>query len=321
MYQTLKKFGKVRLNEPMAKHTTCKIGGPARFFVSVSTTTNLVNLLQFLDAEGHEYLILGGGSNMLPADEEFDGVVIRVKTDGLEIDGEMVMVEAGYTTAKLAHETVKAGLTGFEWGVGVPGTIGGAVRGNAGAMGKEMKDDVVKVEVYRNGEIEELGNEECEFGYRESVLKHDGGVVLRVWMKLEKNESKDGMMKALQVLTYRNETQPKGKSSSGCVFKNVELLGEQGTGNRELLLQHFDAEDEKVQRFLEVGKISAGWLIQEAGLKGESIGKATVSEVHGNFIVGEKGVTASEIKQLIEVIKERVYNTYGIELHEEIHLV
>jgi len=319
MYEQLKQFGKVRLNEPLAKHTTCKIGGPAQFFISISTTEQLVGLLQYLDGAGTEYLILGGGSNMVPRDESFEGVVIEIRTGQLSIEGNTVIADAGIFTAKLAHETVKAGLTGFEWGVGVPGTIGGAVRGNAGAMGKEIKDDLVKVAIYQDGEVVEIDGSACGFAYRESVFKHSGSVVLRVWLALQKSESLDGMKKALEVLAYRNETQPKGQSSSGCVFKNVDVR--ESEKNRELLLQHFSPDSDMVKRFLEIGKISAGWLIQEAGLKGTRVGKAVVSEVHGNFIVGEKGVTSRDVRELIEVIKEKVYHTYGIELEEEIKII
>jgi UDP-N-acetylmuramate dehydrogenase len=311
MYKELKQFGKVKLNEPLSKHTTCKIGGVAHFFVSVLETDDLVKLLQYLDEQGQEYLIFGGGSNILPSDEVFEGVVVNIKTSNISIDEETVEVDAGVSTAKLAHETVKVGLTGFEWGVGIPGTIGGAVRGNAGAMGKEMKDDVTKVEVYRNGEVLEIKNIDCLFEYRESLFKHNSDVVLRVWLQLKKSDSKEGMKKALEVLQYRTKTQPQGFSSSGCIFKNIQINNQQSKIKKGKSIP---------EEFLQKGIIPAGWLIDQVGLKGTTIGGATVSEKHANFIVGEKNVCAKDIVELIEFIKEKVYTKYGLLLEEEIYI-
>lgn len=325
LYKQLQAFGKVKANEALAKHTTFKIGGPADLFVSVTETEQLVALLRFLDGNGTPYIILGGGSNMLAADDGFRGVIIEVKTSGITIDGDVVEAAAGEQTVVVARESVKAGLAGFEWGVGVPGTIGGALRGNAGAMGKEMKDDVLKAEVYRDGDIIELTNQDLGFGYRHSDIKANGGVVLRVWLKLTPSDSSEGMKKALAALDYRNKTQPKGFASTGCIFKNIDIAedgGEVAKKNKALLLKHFDEADEKVQAFLNVGKISAGWLVEQVGLKGCQEGHAEVSPVHGNFIVSlDKDATAADVKTLIEKIKEQVYTRYGFTLEEEIYLL
>ncbi len=313
LYTPLKQFGKVKINEPLAKHTTCKIGGPADIFLIVDRIEQLVAALQFLDAQAVAYMMLGGGSNTVPSDAGFRGVVIHIQDQTCDVTASTVVVAAGAITARVAHETVKQGLTGFEWGVGVPGTIGGAVRGNAGAMGKEMKDDVMAVEAYIDGEVVLLQNDQCDFRYRSSRFKQQGGVVLRVTLRLRPATSAEGMKNALATLQYRNATQPKGHSS-GCVFTNVSL----NARNKEALLTHFDPDNEKVKTFLSLGKISAGWLIEQAGLKGISIGGAQVSDVHGNFIMNSGGAQAAEVKRLIEQIKEQVYTTYGIELEEEI---
>lgn len=328
LYEPLKQFGKVRLNEPMSKRTTFKIGGPATYFITVTESEKLVELLQFLDGEGVKYMLLGGGSNMLVADEGYDGVVIQVQTSGLTINGEIVEADAGVQTAVIARESVKAGLAGFEWGVGVPGTIGGAVRGNAGAMGKDMQDDTLKVSVYQDGEVNEFSNEECAFGYRHSIFKDMPGLIIKVWLQLTPSENIDGMKKALEALKYRNETQPKGVASTGCIFKNVDVshqspdIGQKkAEKNRELLIKHFGEENELVQKFLKVGKISAGWLVQEAGMKGAKTGNAEISPVHGNFIVNHGGATAADVLSLIEQAKQKVYTKFGFELEEEIALI
>lgn len=316
VYKQLKSFGKVKLAELMSKHTTFKIGGPAEYFLQLTDVAKLPELLSFLDGEGIEYMILGGGSNMLVHDEGFRGVVIEIQDKGYKIDGNLVEAAAGMITVQLAQATVKEGLTGFEWGVGVPGTIGGAVRGNAGAMGVEMKDNIKEVEAYIDGDVVRLSNDDCAFGYRSSRFKTDGGIVLRAWLELEKGDAKAGMKEALSVLKYRNETQPKGFASTGCIFKNADW-----NEHQEALLKHFNAYDEKVKRFSEVGKISAGWLVQEAGLKGKQIGDAQISDVHGNFIVNLGKAEAKDVLSLVEEIKAAVYNRFGIQLEEEIQII
>lgn len=316
LYTQLKEFGKVRANESLAKRTTFKIGGPCDFFVSVETTENLVALLQYLDGEGIAYVLFGGGSNMLASDDGFRGVVIHVQTSDFRLQTSGMEVDAGCTTVQMAQESMKAGLTGFEWGVGVPGTIGGAVRGNAGAMGGEMKDVVDWVDVYRDGEIVRLSASDCQFGYRHSAFKENHDVILRVGLALKKTDDKTFMKKAIEHLQYRNKTQPQGWASTGCIFKNPDT-----EKNKELLLKHFDEQDEKVQQFLRVGKISAGWLVEKAGMRGAQIGNAQVSDKHGNFIINRKGATAQDVQTLIEQIKTRVYDTCGITLEEEIQYI
>lgn len=316
LYITLKQFGKVKVNEPLAKHTTFKIGGAAELLLSVTEKNKLVSALQYLDGEGVPYIVIGGGSNMLAPDIGFHGVIIEIKTRGITTDGLTVTAEAGCSTVEVAQKSVQAGLAGFEWGIGVPGTIGGAVRGNAGAMGGEMKSHVVSVEAYVDGEVVELTREECKFEYRGSRFKHHGGVVLSVTLSLQKATSPDGMKKAIEYLQYRNRTQPQGFSSTGCIFQNPDF-----EANKEQLLKHFDRADEKIQQFAKVGKISAGWLVEQVGMKGEQIGNAQVSEKHGNFIVNLGGATASDVLSLVEKIKTSVYTTYKIQLEEEIYLM
>lgn len=322
LYKELQKFGKVKPNELLSKHTTFKIGGPADFLVIVDSTEKCVEVVRYIEAEGINYVVIGGGSNMLVADEGFRGVVIKVTAKEAIVEGGTVIADAGCLTVALAQLSIKHNLTGFEWGVGVPGTIGGAVRGNAGAMGGETKDIVEKVEIFRNGEIAELSNSECEFAYRTSGIKIHGGIVLRVWIKLTQSEDKSGMKKALEHLDYRNKTQPKGYASTGCIFKNVDITqGEAGAKNKKILLEKFSQEHEKIQQFLRVGKISAGWLVEQAGLKGRQIGEAKVSESHGNFVINLGKATARDVLTLVEEIKEGVYNTTGIQLEEEIQII
>lgn len=320
LYQDLKKFGHVKTNEPMSKHTTFKIGGPAEYFVTVTETDQLVELLRLLDSQGIPRFILGGGSNMLSSDEGFSGVVINVKTQKSEARGNEIFAESGCITVAIAQLSMQSKLTGFEWGVGVPGTIGGAVRGNAGAMGGEMKDSVDTVTVYRDGEVIELTNADCQFGYRSSIFKHTSDVILSVILKLSVAQNSDSMKQALEYLQYRNKTQPQGFASTGCIFKNQETKNLKLEIKNDLLIK-FPEDAEKIEKFFSIGKISAGWLVEKAGMKGAQVGKAKVSATHGNFVVNLGGATATDVLTLVEQIKEKVYSTCGIEIEEEIQII
>lgn len=310
----LKDYGKLKTSESLAKHTSFKIGGLARFFVSPDTLEKHVELMRYLDGIGVPYMMLGGGSNMLAGDNGFDGVVIHPEYQKIFQEGTTLIADAGALTVTVARESMKYQLAGFEWGVGIPGSIGGAVRGNAGAMGFEMKDSVLRVQAYRDGEVVMLTNEQCEFGYRSSIFKRKGSVVLQVTLQLEATQNKELIKHALEYLTYRNSTQPQGHASTGCIFQNPDA-----GKYRTQLIEHFDKYSEKVQSFLSLGKISAGWLIEQAGLKGEQVGNALISEQHGNFIVNLGGATAADVHRLIDKVKETVYTKFGITLEEEIH--
>jgi UDP-N-acetylmuramate dehydrogenase len=172
-----------------------------------------------------------------------------------------------------------------------------------------MKDNLLKVEVYRDGEIVELSNAECEFGYRDSIFKHTHDVILRVWLRLEKGANTDLQKKAFEYIDHRNKTQPKG-FTAGCMFKNVPCE----TLTPEIL-------EKLPQAFVEKGKIPAGWLVDQVGMKGSLQGNAKVSEVHGNFMMNMGGASAQDVIDLVERVKEKVYNEYGIELQEEIQII
>ena len=309
IYKKLKEFGKVKLNEPLFKHTSIKIGGVADFFIFVDSVSHLVDLLNFLRKEDINYIVLGGGTNTLLVGERFEGVVIStVNVRQIKFDENKVTADAGSSTAEIARMSIKNNLTGFEWGICVPGTIGGATCGNAGAMGYDMRDSVEKVEVYRDGEILELSYDECEFGYRDSIFKHNTDIILRVFLKLEVNKNKDLAKEAMNNITHRNKTQPQGFPSSGCVLKNVAI-------DKNIKIKDLP------EQFLQRGISSTGWLIDQAGMKGESLGGAKVSETHCNFVINAGGATTDDIVDLIEKIKDKVYDKFGIKLEEEVRII
>lgn len=308
-------FGdRAKEHEPLAKHLNFRIGGPARWFVEVRTIEELQHVLSVAKSEDVDTFVLGGGSNTLASDDGFDGLVIKLALRSFQIDGTTVVADAGMISAALARETAKAGLAGFTWAISLPGTIGGAARGNAGCFGGEMVDTVTKVEVLRDGQITEVSAEEMQFGYRESAVKHNDDIVLRVWMELTPGDPQELMEQLKTTVESRKKTQPLYAGSAGCIFKNFEY--------------EEDSEIEKLKSavaipegMLVAKRISAGWLIDQADLKGTRIGDASISEEHGNFLINHGKVTADEIVQLIALVKTRIRDQFGIQLQEEVQYV
>lgn len=286
-------------NESLASHSTYKVGGAARWVVTVDTAADLTAAIQFAQEKNIPWRVLGGGSNFLAPDAGYSGLIIWFTDRALNISAESGMVEvgAGATTAYVAGQTAAAGLTGLEWAAGVPGTIGGAIFGNAGTAGGEIKDAVQKVLVWENNALREYDRAACVFAYRQSRFKKNYAVILRAWLQLARALSPEiPLEKIKEVLAQRAATQPKGLASAGCVFKNYEPADG-------------------------APRISAGKLIEDAGLKGTTIGGAQISDVHGNFIVNTGIATAADILALIDLAKKTVQEKFGIILEEEITIL
>lgn len=299
----------MKLNEPLAKHTTFRIGGPARFFVLVDQTDQLVGLLDYLSGQGIRYYVLGGGSNVLMPDHGFDGVIIKVASKNIEVDNNLIQAEAGVPLARVVSVSAQHVLTGMEWAVGIPGTVGGAAAGNAGAMGQDMSSVVDKVEVWRNGEIVALTNQDCVYDYRASQIKNSGDVVMRVWLKLKPGD-KQQIMATIQVHIKQRSRRITSNPSSGCTFKNIKLAD--WPGNQE----------ELEAKFKEWGKVPAGWLIEQSGcVKGMSQGGARLSNLHSNIIENSGQATQADVLTLVEEIKQKVYNKFGVWLKEEMEVI
>ncbi len=317
-YQQLKEFGHVRLNEPLSKHTTFKIGGPADFFIEVNEVAKLTKLLNFLNSEGISWFVLGGGSNILFKDENFEGVVIKIKTTdhrltlGLSSDRKQTMdtiiADSGVLLSQIVNLAVQNNLSGMEWGVGIPGTVGGAVRGNAGAMGYDTSRVVEKVEVWRDGEVLILNNNECGFFYRGSDFKKNGGVILRAWFKLVPGEKQSIVNEVGRFLQQRQGRYPTFPSA-GSFFQNIDI--DKWPGDTKNL----------PEIFVERKKIPVGWLVEQCNLKGYTVGGAKVSDEHGNFVVNFKEATQAEILAVVETVQEKVYNKFGVELKPEVEII
>lgn len=310
LYQDLKNYGKVRSNEPLSKHTTFKIGGPAKYMVEISERPSLVECLNYLSEQGVDFLILGGGANILASDSGFDGVVIKNKTTNLEVAEDIIIADAGVLLSSVVDAAAANSLSGLEWAAGIPGTVGGAVRGNAGAMGSDTASSILKVEVWENGEAAEFNGINCEFCYRSSRFKEKGGVILRVWFKLNPTSDRAMIIKKMQEnLLGRNKKIPK-EASAGSFFKNIKISD--WPGGMPVNLPPI---------FVERGMIPSGWLIEESGLKEEKSGDAAVSKSHGNIIINQGKASQSDVLSLVEKIQEKVYNKFGIHLEPEVKIL
>jgi UDP-N-acetylmuramate dehydrogenase len=304
-------------HEPMAKHTSFRVGGSARLYVVAPSSDAILQAVQAAITLRIPWHVYGGGSNMLVSDDGYEGVIIQAANRGLSIENETVTAEAGAITAMVARRSVDVGLTGFEWAIGVPGTIGGAVYGDAGCYGGEMRDVVESVDAFRLRDARRvrLTNAECQFGYRTSLFKHEPHLIFGCTIRLAKNADIDASKARMQeIMTMRKEKQPLEASSAGCVFKNFEFTDEK---ELEILKRELDVP----QGMIDKKQISSGWLVEQAGLMGKSVGDVEVSKKHGNFFINKGKARAQDILALISLVKMKIRDDLGIELQEEVQYV
>ncbi|MFA6131654.1 MAG: UDP-N-acetylmuramate dehydrogenase [Patescibacteria group bacterium] len=301
---------RLKENELLSKHTNFRIGGPARWFIEAKNSDEVFKAIQLAGQSGIKWFVMGGGSNTLASDTGFDGLVVQLAMRNYKIEGTTVMAEAGVPTGALARATAEAGLAGFEWAVTLPGTIGGAVRGNAGCFGGEMKDTIKEVAVLRDGKPVTLNNHEMNFGYRDSAIKHSRDIVISVTLELKPGDPIVLKTKIEELIAKRKASQPFYGGSAGCVFKNYKIRD----GEIDRIKQDADIPPEMLAK----GQISAGWLIEQMDLKGKQIDGAKISEEHGNFIVNTGDARADDVMQLISIVKMNARDRFGIQLEEEV---
>lgn len=284
--------GLIRLAEPLSRHTTMRVGGPARFWAEPETEEGFAELVRFCHDAEIPFMVMGRGSNLIVRDGGFPGVVahlVRGCFAACRVEGEEVTAGVGLKLKQLAATARNAGLGGFEWMDGIPGNLGGALRMNAGAMGVQTFDQVVRIRFAdRDGNIVSRTPSELEIRYRDVPVLHDHYALSATLRGTPTGMAEiDSLLGAS--LKHRKETQPVA-ASAGCIFKNPE-------------------------------GIPAGKLVEELGLKNASVGAARVSEVHGNFIVNDGGATAAEILALIDRIRAKALAERGIELHTEVGII
>jgi len=286
---------KIIFDEPMKKHTSFKTGGVADLYVKVQTIDELIQAIQYAKNNNKPIVVIGNGSNILVTDKGIRGLVIKIDIQKLEIekkqDYNQITVGSGYKMMALAIKLMNEEIAGFEELSGIPGTIGGAVYMNAGAYGKEMKDIVISTKcIDLDGNIFELTNQEQEFSYRSSIFNQKKYIILETTLKLNNGKKSEIQEKMTKYQIQRKEKQPVEFPSAGSTFKRQE------------------------------GIITAK-LIDECGLKGFKIGGAQVSEKHAGFIINAGNATSKDVLDLIQYIKEKVYEKYKIKIEEEIRII
>lgn len=308
-------FGyRLKNNEPLAKHVNFRIGGPATWFAQVESVDELKAVCTLAKETNTNIFVLGGGSNTLVSDEGFQGIVLKLAMRNLQIEETTVVAEAGVISAVMARKTAAAGLRGFAWAVSLPGTIGGAVHGNAGCFGGEAKDYIVSVDVLRDCEVVTLTKDELYFGYRDSIIKHSDDIVIRATFSFESGDPEVLKQVLAETLEKRKDSQPMTPGTAGCMFKNYEF--------KEIAdIAKLQADTDIPESMIANKKISAGWLIDQMGFKGKKVGDAKVSEEHGNFLINIGNATASEVIQLISIIKMAARDRFGIQLEEEVQYI
>jgi UDP-N-acetylmuramate dehydrogenase len=285
---------KVKENVPLAPYTSARIGGPADIFITVDTVAELVRVINLLWKQEMAFTILGGGSNVLVSDKGVRGVVVMNRAKGVKFhagDQPSVTAESGVVFSNLARRCAAKELSGVEWAATVPGTIGGAVYGNAGAFGGEMADNLITTELLTQQGRETYTIEQMGYTYRASVLKRGeiNAVVLSAELSLKNSTQEDVTVKIQQFSAHRKATQPPG-ASMGSMFKNP-------------------AGD------------YAGRLIEVSGMKGTRIGNAEISPLHGNFFINHGNTRAADIRALIQLVHKTVKEKQGVDLELEIEFV
>ncbi len=309
-------FPEATRDESLAAYTSLKIGGPAQLFFQAQNIDDLVGAIETAKAQNVPWYVLGGGSNVLISDDGYKGLVIVYADRSFTVRERTVVASAGALTTLVAKAAVEAGLSGFEWGTTVPGTMGGAICGNAGCFGSEMKDLVVTVDVYDTDTAKKsaLPKDQCKFAYRDSAFKHQPFVILKTLLSLKPGEKDKVQARAQELQDKRKQTQPQGEFSAGCMFKNFAFKD-------EAEIAKLKSQGEIPEAMLQSKMISAGWLIDKLGLKGTNVGAAKVSDTHGNFVINAGGARAQDVLQLTSLIKMKVRDELGIMLEDEVQLV
>ncbi len=295
----------VKKNVPLAQYTSFRIGGKAKYFLAVKSKDELIEAVKTAKKIHLPFFIFGGGSNLLVSDKGFKGLVIKVQNTRYKILNTNIFAEAGVLLGELIRVSAEKNLSGLEWATGIPGTIGGAVFGNAGSFGRSMKDIIAKVEVLNSKDlkIKTYDSLDLQFAYRESIFKKKKNlVIVSVTITLQKGDKLEIQKKMKDFMMYKKNSQPLDFFSAGSVFKNPSLT-------LENLVPFGDKNPETV---------SAGALIEKCGLKNKKIGGAGISGKHANFIVNIRKAKSKDVQALIKLIKKKVKEKFKITLQEEI---
>jgi len=329
----------IKQNISLKDYTTFKIGGKAKYFIEIKNLKELKQVLQWAKDNHLPFFILGNGSNVLFSDDGYRGIVIKInnptlKKNNQSVSWRTILVGAGLSLGEFLQKCVRNNWVGYEWLAGIPGTIGGAIYGNAGAFGNETKNFVKKVIALnpkkpastRGARRREAGFQikhyslsQCKFGYRESVFKKNKDIIWEAELKVKKGKKQDIQKNIQENWQYKIQRQMFRYPSAGSVFKNI-IIKETSYD------QFYDKKNQTVKIKNQIipvkgGKVSAGWFIEKCGLKGKIHGGAKISDFHTNVIINFKKAKAKNVLFLINLMKKSVWKKFKIQLREEIIIV
>lgn len=297
-------------NFPLKEVTTLQIGGPAKLFVVVKTPSELIEAIQYAIKQNIPYLIIGGGSNLLVSDEGVDKLIIKNEITGIEHQNTSLKVKSGTILQELVDYTIAHGLSGLHKMTGIPGSLGGAVYGNAGAYGQTISDCLTEVIAFDGGKIITLSKTDCDFNYRDSGFKRTHFIILEVKFHLENTDPNTLKQEAEEILSKRLIKYPPGIKCPGSFFKNIvaDTLPSE-------ILQNIPKDK------IVYGKLPAGALLEEVGAKGQSLDGIEIANYHANLFVNKGSGTAKDFYNLAKKYSQLVNEKFGIKLEPEVQLI
>jgi UDP-N-acetylmuramate dehydrogenase len=299
-----------RVGEQLASHTTLKIGGQASLFVIASEEKEFKNAIKLSKMFKVDFLIMGGGSNLLVHDEGYKGLVIKNTIQGVEIVNGLIRVKSGTILQNLIDYLIRNGFSGMERMAGIPGTVGGAIYGNAGAYGQTISDNLIRIKILEEGKIRWFSKQACKFGYRESIFKKNDLIILEAEFKFKRGVSSKLKKATKEIIRLRSQKYPKGMLCPGSFFKNVLAKKVSRKTLKEI-------PKEKII----FNKIPAGYLLSRVGARGKRKGDIEIADYHGNLFFNKGEGKASDFYYLAKLYRDKVGKKFGIKLEPEVQLI
>lgn len=300
-------------NYPLKKLLSIKVGGSAKYFFIAENENDLISAINWARKNKIKWYVIGDCSNLVPNDKGFDGLIIKNKIYNFQKNGNKIIAGAGNNLLEFITVLNVFGLKGMEKMAGIPGTVGGAIYGSAGAYGQEIKNNILKVKIYDGDKIRWFFKKQCKFNYRESIFKSKKKwVILGAELKFKKANPKELQKTSEETVKLRKKKYWPGLLCPGSFFKNIVINNVKPTVLRKKFLKKIDKY--KINH----GKVPAGYLLEEVGAKGMRIGAIKVAEHHGNLIYNTGQGKTKDIEKLAKILKNKVKERFGIELEEEI---
>jgi UDP-N-acetylmuramate dehydrogenase len=301
----------VLADEPLAPYTRFAIGGPAALFCDTENAESFAEALRLVNAMALPHVVIGGGTNLVVSDEGYEGIVLRFTGRRIVQDGMVLRAEAGALLQDVVDQSIALGLAGMETMTGIPGYLGGAVYGNAGAYGRSMQEMVESVRFTDGESIRQFHNQECRFRYRESIFKdHKGWIVLSADLRFTPGDPQALAKTAMEIRAMRDAKYPPSMKCAGSIFKNVFFA--------ELPAS---VQAQVPAKLVRDGKVPSAWFLEQADVKGMTRGDIHVAEYHANLIYNGGSGSAADLVAVIEEAKRRVRERFGFELQEEVQYV